>query len=112
MSASAVPRLLEPKGARVVFYKSPDLKTSEDRVPVRLTYSARVLHHVIPAVPGAANGAAVGFSLAATPDGSVRAYSGPAGDFLGLIERVLVVGSRDSSLSGRPVSGPSRNRTN
>lgn len=87
MSASAVPRLLEPKGARVVFYKSPDLKTSEDRVPVRLTYSARVLHHVIPAVPGAANGAAVGFSLAATPDGSVRAYSGPAGDFLGLIER-------------------------
>lgn len=84
--SNAVPRLLEPKGARAVFYKSPDLKTSEDRIPVRLTFSARVLHHVIPAVPGATNGMPVGFSLVATSDGSVRAYSGPAGDFLGIVE--------------------------
>ncbi|MFE0131767.1 hypothetical protein ACFWY6_09335 [Streptomyces sp. NPDC059037] len=87
MTNSTTPRLLDPKGSRAVFYARPNLKTSEDRIPVRLTYSARVLHHVIPAVPGAANGAAVGFALVAFPDGSARVYSGPVGEFLGLVER-------------------------
>ncbi|MFD3561645.1 hypothetical protein ACFWVU_18465 [Streptomyces sp. NPDC058686] len=87
MTTNATPRLLEPKGARAVFYKTPDLKTSEDRISVRLTYSARVLHYVIPAVPAAANGAAVGFALVATSDGSVRPYNRIDEDYLGLVER-------------------------
>lgn len=81
------PRLLDPKGARAVFYKSPNLLTSEDRIPLRLTYSARVLHFVVPASPGASNGAAIGFSLVASPEGDVRAYSRPDGSFMGLVER-------------------------
>ncbi|WP_405916272.1 hypothetical protein [Streptomyces sp. NBC_00728] len=87
MTTNVTPRLLEPAGSRAIFYRSPDFKTSADRIPTRLTYSARVIHYVIPATPTGANSSAVGFTLVASLDGAVRAYSGPIGDYLGLIER-------------------------
>ncbi|WP_326788741.1 hypothetical protein [Streptomyces sp. NBC_00151] len=84
---TTTPRLLDAKKSRAVFYRTLNLETSDSRIPLWLTYSAPVLHHVIPAIPAASNGQPVGFSLVATSDGSVRAYSGPVGDYLGLIER-------------------------
>lgn len=87
MTSNATPRLLEPKGARAVFYRDPGLAKSTDRIPVWLTYSAPVLHHVIPAAPIGTNSSAVGFTLVASPDGAVRVYSRPAGEYLGLVER-------------------------
>lgn len=87
MTSNPTPRLLDPKGARAVFYRDPGLAKSTDRIPVKLTRSAPVLNHVIPASPGANNGMPVGFALVASPDGSVRVYSGPVGEYLGLVEK-------------------------
>ena len=75
------------KAPRIVSAAMQDSDRDARADSVRLTYSARVLHHVIPASPGAANGTPVGFSLVADSDGSVRAFSAPVDDFLGLIER-------------------------
>jgi hypothetical protein len=87
MTNATTPRLLDSKKSRAVLYRTPNLKTSDSRIPLWLTYSVPVLHHVIPAIPAASNGRPVGFSLVATSDGSVRVFSAPAGDLLGIVER-------------------------
>ncbi|MFJ1808717.1 MULTISPECIES: hypothetical protein [unclassified Streptomyces] len=86
MTNATTPRLLDSK-SRAVFYRAPHLETSDSRIPLWLTYSAPVLHHAIPAIPAGGNGTAVGLTLVASSDGAVRVYSGPVGDYLGLVER-------------------------
>lgn len=81
-------------GYRAAFYKDPDWDLSprdKDReflIPPghELVDSTPVLHFAVNPAPTVANGDVVGFAYATTPEGAVRAFSGPVGDFLGIVE--------------------------
>ncbi|MFJ4941518.1 hypothetical protein ACIP4V_02620 [Streptomyces albidoflavus] len=78
--------MLLETSSRAVFYRTPELKNSEQRLPAKLTYSTPVLRYVVQELPSGANGMAAGFAYVQTENGSVVALQGPTGKFLGTVE--------------------------